>query len=242
MMAMPTPGGGGLGPATYSFQSSQPNYEAAVHKIQYLSKDELQDLLNNDSAFERFIQGLEQIQSLQGEKEMLMASNKSLAEYNLSQEPVLRRIRLELEARKNEAATLIQEVRSLLQSTDQRRGQTDPETLLALLRASAANVDEESDQIATDFLDDKFESVDRFLEAFIEKRKVSHLRKVKGDKLEEMIEERRRKRPTGVAGLTPARNAPPPPPAIYRAPNGPPTALVGNLPYPVNPVGMPSPY
>lgn len=67
---------------------------------------------------------------------MLMTSNKSLAEYNLSQEPVLRRTRLELEARKNEAATLIQEVRSLLQSADRRRSQTDPESLLALLRVS----------------------------------------------------------------------------------------------------------
>lgn len=75
-----------------------------------------------------------------------------------------------------------------------------------------------------------------------EKRKVSHLRKIKGDKLEEMIEEQRRKRSTGVPALAPSRNAPPPPPAVYRLPGKPTDASVGALPYPVNPTGMPLPY
>lgn len=55
MMATPASGMG------YSSQSSQPNYEAAMNKIRHLSKDELQELLNDDHAFERFIQGLEQV-------------------------------------------------------------------------------------------------------------------------------------------------------------------------------------
>ena len=45
----------------------------------------LQDILNNEDKFDEFIRDLPQMKALQDEKEMLLTSNKSLAEYNLSQ-------------------------------------------------------------------------------------------------------------------------------------------------------------
>ena len=44
-----------------------------------------QDILNNEDKFDQFIRDLPQMKALQEEKEMLLTSNKSLAEYNLSQ-------------------------------------------------------------------------------------------------------------------------------------------------------------
>ena len=40
---------------------------------------------SSDDKFDEFIQELPQMKALYNEKEMLLASNKSLAEYNLSQ-------------------------------------------------------------------------------------------------------------------------------------------------------------
>ena len=45
----------------------------------------MQDILNNEDKFDQFIRELPQMKALQEEKEMLLTSNKSLAEYNLSQ-------------------------------------------------------------------------------------------------------------------------------------------------------------
>jgi hypothetical protein len=45
--------------------------------------------LNEEDKFDTFIRELPQVKRLYEEKEMLMASNKSLAEYNLSQVPYL---------------------------------------------------------------------------------------------------------------------------------------------------------
>ena len=41
--------------------------------------------MNNEDKFDQFIRDLPQMKALQEEKEMLLTSNKSLAEYNLSQ-------------------------------------------------------------------------------------------------------------------------------------------------------------
>ncbi len=44
--------------------------------------------MNEEDKFDTFIRELPQVKRLYEEKEMLMASNKSLAEYNLSQVPL----------------------------------------------------------------------------------------------------------------------------------------------------------
>ena len=44
-----------------------------------------QEILNEEDKFDNFIRELPQVKKLYEEKELLMASNKSLAEYNLSQ-------------------------------------------------------------------------------------------------------------------------------------------------------------
>lgn len=57
----------------------------------------------SDDKFDEFIRELPQIKSLYNEKEMLVASNKSLAEYNMSQEPLLRQAKEKLMERYGEA-------------------------------------------------------------------------------------------------------------------------------------------
>ena len=44
-----------------------------------------QDILNNEDKFDQFIRDLPQMKALQEEKEMLLTSNKAMADYCLSQ-------------------------------------------------------------------------------------------------------------------------------------------------------------
>eukprot|EP00095_Tigriopus_kingsejongensis_P007344 maker-scaffold589_size129586-snap-gene-0.47 protein:Tk07344 transcript:maker-scaffold589_size129586-snap-gene-0.47-mRNA-1 annotation:"vacuolar protein-sorting" len=226
-----------------AYDGTSPNFEASMAKVANLSQAELQDLLNDENRFEQFLQGLDPIQSIQNEKALLTASIKSLAEYNLTQEPVLRRARGQLESLRTEACGLLTETKTLRRSVDDQRGQSDPDTLLALLQTAAAEEDEASETVAQDFVNGEAESVDKFLEVFMEKRRISHLRRVKADKLKEMMEARR-------SSVTPTRRAPPPP-AIYNLPAPSPSGLPypvsglaapsssNHLPYPMIPSGMP---
>ena len=75
-----------------------------------------------------------QVKALYVEKEMLLASNKSLAEYNLSQEPILADTRSELEAKKDRALILIEVIKDLKRDVEAKSGKTEPDTLLALLQ------------------------------------------------------------------------------------------------------------
>merc|ERR1712083_86565 len=152
--------------------------------------------------------------------EMLLTSNKSLAEYNLSQEP---------------------EVREFKAALDAKQGNVSPDTLLALLEAANQEVEEESEQMTDAFLSGG-DNLDEFLEQYHEKRKLAHLRRVKVDKLKELIRGRRQQQQQG----TPSRAAPPPPGVQQqRGPTfswGAPGPGYEQLPYPAQPqYNMPMP-
>lgn len=62
----------------------------------------------------------------------------------------------------------------------------NPETMLDILKASAAESEEKSDKIAEDFLDSSL-SMDEFLDQFKSVRIEMHLRKLKVDKMQELL-------------------------------------------------------
>ena len=77
----------------------------------------------SEDKFEDFIKDLPQIKALHEEKEMLLASNKSLAEYNLSQEPILRESKAKLVEKYAAAGKLGEEVKSLQTQLESKSGQ-----------------------------------------------------------------------------------------------------------------------
>jgi len=123
-----------------------------------------------------------------------------------------------------------------------------------LLKVACSEAEQESDQIAEDFLDNKIDSVEQFLDTFMEKRKVYHMRNIKKNKFEELKGQQAQQQNTSFASPSsssrlsgyPSRVAPPPPGAAANSPayggasgNLPysvtsPSAAT-NLPYPINP-------
>ena len=90
----------------------------------------------SDDKFDEFIKELPQMKAMYSEKEMVMASNKSLAEYNLSQEPVLGGAKERLLEKYGEATRLSEEVRGLQADLERKSGSVRPDTLFALLQAA----------------------------------------------------------------------------------------------------------
>ncbi|KAG0722276.1 hypothetical protein GWK47_044787 [Chionoecetes opilio] len=72
--------------------SSEPDYGAALGLINHLPTEELRDLVNNDDKLTELVKDLPQMKNLANEQEILLAANKSLAEFNLSLEPKLSQV------------------------------------------------------------------------------------------------------------------------------------------------------
>merc|ERR1719288_224561 len=89
------------------------------------------------------------MKALQEEKNMLLTSNKSLAEYNLSQEPVVREAKARLQEKYRAAQQLGEEVRQLKSTLDTKQGNVSPDTLLALLEAANQEVEGEGEPLVT---------------------------------------------------------------------------------------------
>ena len=82
---------------------------------------------------------------------MLMTSNKSLAEYNLSQEPVITEAKQILVEKYQKAAQLAEEVKKVKTELDRQTGKMTPDTMLALLEAANQEGEEESEKVGRKF-------------------------------------------------------------------------------------------
>jgi len=201
--------------------NQEPDIPAALGLLSHLDNDELKELLNNDGKFEDIVKDIKQFKDFETEKEMLMASNRSLAEFNLSKQPELEEGKQVLKELSEQANQLCISVRSKIDDMRDKSGTMTVDTALDLLQAAAAEIEEESERIAEKFLASDIE-VDEFLDQFLTRRKLMHLRKVKVDKLRELMRK-------GHSNSTPypiASNFP---------------GITPSIPYPTGPVAMPMP-
>ncbi|XP_074661636.1 vacuolar protein sorting-associated protein 37B-like [Tubulanus polymorphus] len=169
-----------------SRQSQQPDEAAALGILKHLSSEELQRLLDNDRKMEELIKDLQQVKTLQAERQMMMASNKSLAEFNLSREPRLTQDKERLAATFETMKEARQEFDELQARIGSSRNNLSLDTVHALLMTGASTLDEETENMAEDFLDKKMD-VDTFLETYPDRRAKAHLRKVKAEKMSEIM-------------------------------------------------------
>lgn len=170
----------------YNNYQKEPDYPAALGLFSHLNAEELKELLNDDNKFDDMMKDVKQIKDLEAEKEMLMASNRSLAEFNLAKEPHLAEGKHHLQELNERGAALCQRIESRVSELKQQCGDMTPETTLALLQTAAAESEEESEAIAENFLGGNLE-IDSFLEQFTARRKLMHLRRVKADKMAELL-------------------------------------------------------
>lgn len=87
---------------------------------------------------------------------------------------------------------------------------TQLDNVLALLNVAARQAEDESEKLAEQ-LTAKQITVQQFLDEFVEKRKLAYLRKIKADKLQELITRPQPAAPPSASAAVPMR---PPPPAI----------------------------
>lgn len=107
------------------------------------------------------------------------------------------------------------------------------ETILALLQTAASEMEEESEKTAKNFLENQMD-IDDFIEEFLTKRKIVHLRLVKAEKMTKLIS----RDPILSSNYI---NTPPMGLNTNYFPGYPMNPLSSNVPYPVGEFQMPMP-
>uniref|UniRef100_A0ACB8G0M1 Vacuolar protein sorting-associated protein 37B n=1 Tax=Sphaerodactylus townsendi TaxID=933632 RepID=A0ACB8G0M1_9SAUR len=170
-------------------------------------------------------------QNVQLSKDMTLASNRSLAEGNLLYQPKLDALKATLTQKYQELQVLFEAYQIKKTKLDRQSSNASLETLLALLQTEGAKIEEDTENMAEKFLDGEV-PLDTFIDEYQSQRKLAHLRRVKIEKLQEMVlkgprlppgppQPRATDTPPALQTVEantpplvmPRRNPPPPPPA-----------------------------
>ncbi|KAJ8379294.1 hypothetical protein SKAU_G00000720 [Synaphobranchus kaupii] len=156
------------------------------NKFSSYSMTQLNELLEDDEKLNKIVQEMEEVLEVQRSKEMTLAGNRSLAEQNLELQPSLDCQKNELTKRYRCLQELFEAYQLRKSTLDQNSENSSLDTLLALLQAEGAKIEEETENMADSFLEGEM-TLDAFIEGYQSQRKLAHLRRVKIDKLREMV-------------------------------------------------------
>ncbi|OPJ74123.1 vacuolar protein sorting-associated protein 37C [Patagioenas fasciata monilis] len=148
--------------------------------------EELRELQENAEEIERLALESQEVQELQLEREMALASNRSLAEQNLKFQAPLETGRTDLSSKYEELQQLAERCKEQKAKLEKFAVAMHPQTLLDLLQVESQKIEEESEKMAEKFLEGEV-PLETFLEQFSVMRKLSHLRRVRVEKLQEIL-------------------------------------------------------
>lgn len=165
-----------------AIQSS--DIQSSLTELAKLSNDELKELVNSTSndKYDELVAQSERVKSLESEREMLMASVRSLAEFNLARQN-------DYESDRSKLLTLVGDSNKLKEDIEQKAAKllelskkTSLDSTLSVVLAATAQAEEDSEDVARRFLENSLD-YDTFVSQYCEKRKLAHLRRIKADRL-----------------------------------------------------------
>ncbi|XP_029313871.1 vacuolar protein sorting-associated protein 37C [Cottoperca gobio] len=184
-----------------------------MEKLQDLSQSELQELLDNPERVESMALESDEIQNIQLEREMALASNRSLAEQNLDIKPRMQSEKDVLVERYSQLEAIRETYRQHCSLRDGMVGQVSPEALFSRLQTEGSKTEAESEALADEFLEGSL-PLDSFLDHFLSLRSLAHKRRVRIEKLQEILRkrsERTHNAMTASAGISQDPSATPSP-------------------------------
>ncbi|KAM4578957.1 VPS37B subunit of ESCRT-I a [Fundulus diaphanus] len=148
---------------------------------------QLNELLEDDEKLSKMVQEMDEMQGVQQTKEKTLANNRTLAEQNLTLQPQLEHKKEQLTKSYGCLQESYESYQLRKSRLDHKSGSTSLDTLLALLQTEGAKIEEETENMADSFLDGDM-PLDAFIDSYQNKRKLAHLRRVKIEKLQEMVQ------------------------------------------------------
>ncbi|XP_068577127.1 VPS37B subunit of ESCRT-I a [Cebidichthys violaceus] len=156
------------------------------NKFSAYSMTQLNEILEDDEKLSQMVQEMDEMQEVQQSKETTLVGNRTLAEQNLALQPRLDHKKEELTKRYNGLQESFESYQLRKSTLDHKSGSSSLDILLALLQAEGAKIEEETENMADSFLDGDM-TLDSFIDGYQSNRKLAHLRRVKIEKLQEMV-------------------------------------------------------
>ncbi|XP_029999285.1 VPS37B subunit of ESCRT-I a [Sphaeramia orbicularis] len=150
------------------------------------SMTQLNEILEDDDKLTKMVQEMDEMHEVQQSKEKTLVNNRTLAEQNLALQPKLEHKKEHLTKRYTCLQESFESYQLRKSTLDHKSGNTSLDTLLALLQTEGAKIEEETENMADCFLDGDM-TLDSFIDAYQSNRKLAHLRRVKIEKLQEMV-------------------------------------------------------
>ncbi|KAL3103274.1 hypothetical protein niasHS_002460 [Heterodera schachtii] len=157
-----------------------------MSKLRNYTEDQLQNLLQDESRLNAMVDSMPQVSSLPNDKEIKLAQSKSLAEYNLSIEPQLNKALSHLRETHANAVRTKEEVNEMKAKLDSVAEARSLDSVCVSLKNRAQNAEDESETAAELFYKGAME-IDDFIKKFTEKRVIGHTRRLKAEKLAELL-------------------------------------------------------
>ena len=179
-----SPGSAGLIGASGASGGSE--VDALMKKLKELDIKELKEICANPDLLLDDIHGMESVVNLQKQRKLLVEQNDLIAKENLEYEPKLEDLKLDLKVTFEEYNDVFGKFEEKIQKQDELRQIYEPSNLMNNLRISIMQAEEESEEIADDFLKSDI-NLDQFLGTFLEKRKTCHSRRMKEDRFKSHI-------------------------------------------------------
>ncbi|KAM9811083.1 VPS37B subunit of ESCRT-I a [Neosynchiropus ocellatus] len=156
------------------------------NKFAAYTMTQLNEILEDDEKLTKMVQEMEEMQEVQLSKDTTLANNRTLANENLDLQPRLEHKKEQLTKRYRCLQETLEAFQLRKSTLDHKSGNTSLDTLLALLQTEGAKIEEETENMADSFLDGDM-TLDSFIDSYQSKRKLAHLRRVKIEKLQEMV-------------------------------------------------------
>ncbi|XP_061673499.1 VPS37B subunit of ESCRT-I a [Syngnathoides biaculeatus] len=156
------------------------------NKFGEYSLTQLNEILEDDEKLTKMIHEMDEMQEVQLSKETTLVNNRTLAEENLALQPGLELKKEKLTKRYGCLQESFEAYQLRKSTLDHKSGNTSLDILLALLQAEGAKIEEETENMADSFLDGDM-TLEAFIDSYQNQRKLAHLRRVKIEKLQEMV-------------------------------------------------------
>lgn len=198
-----------------------------------LSKDELEELMNNEDKINEIVCDQEKVKKIKLDIELIQAENRSLADHTIEKEPLLDDLRNTLTT-KYENIRQFKEIFQLNQAKlESLQKNVNLEAMLNVLQAKCAMSEEKAEEVAEKFYNGSVPLAE-FLEQFKQRKTEAHLRRIKTDKMRELVLDVQRH--SNLPASLPSISSP----STAAYPSRPPPHAGGGPGYPPSSYGMPS--
>eukprot|EP00128_Syssomonas_multiformis_P017620 Colp12_sorted_trinity150504_noHs@12404 len=164
-----------------------PDVPAEFPQIQNMTKDELNEMMNDEMVLLDFVTNLESVRSTTALRESLRTSNLEAARKNLENATVLEEKKQKLADAHIALANMKTNFEGLNTQLEEYLQRFSPEHILDQLKIAAAQAEEQSSDVAHQFAN-KDINVDDFIKKFRELRKVYHSRAAKAEQLSKQLQ------------------------------------------------------